>query len=51
MIYSVDIGMSFGLERCDCMVEKRGKVIITDGLCLLEGRIQDIKGYKYLGTS
>ena len=30
-IYSEDIGMSFGLEKCGRMIAGRGKVIKTDG--------------------
>ncbi|XP_055359272.1 5,10-methenyltetrahydrofolate synthetase (5-formyltetrahydrofolate cyclo-ligase) isoform X2 [Betta splendens] len=49
-IYSSDIGMSFGLEKCGRMVTKRGKVIHTEGVSLPEGTIADIEdSYKYLG--
>ncbi|XP_055368950.1 uncharacterized protein LOC129604859 [Betta splendens] len=49
-IYSSDIGMSFGLEKCGRMVTKRGKVIHTEGVSLPEGTIADIEdNYKYLG--
>uniref|UniRef100_A0A8C4WGB1 Reverse transcriptase domain-containing protein n=1 Tax=Gopherus evgoodei TaxID=1825980 RepID=A0A8C4WGB1_9SAUR len=50
-IYSEDIGMSFGLEKCGRMVVKRGKVVKTDGVELPAGHIADIQtNYKYLGV-
>uniref|UniRef100_A0A3B5PPD0 Reverse transcriptase domain-containing protein n=1 Tax=Xiphophorus maculatus TaxID=8083 RepID=A0A3B5PPD0_XIPMA len=49
-IYSTDIGMSFGLEKCGRLITKRGKVIRTEGVSLPEGTIADIEdSYKYLG--
>ena len=49
-IYSDDIGMSFGLDKCGRMVSKRGKMIRTEGIDLPEGNIGDIQdSYKYLG--
>ena len=49
-IYSEDIRMSFGLEKCGRMIARRGKVIKTDGLELPAGHIADIQtSYKYLG--
>ncbi|KAL4008504.1 hypothetical protein ACER0C_002356 [Sarotherodon galilaeus] len=49
-LYSNDIGMSFGLEKCSRMVTKKGKVVRTEGIELLEGNIADIEdSYKYLG--
>uniref|UniRef100_A0A669EZW7 Reverse transcriptase domain-containing protein n=1 Tax=Oreochromis niloticus TaxID=8128 RepID=A0A669EZW7_ORENI len=49
-LYSNDIGMSFGLEKCSRMVTKRGKVVRTEGIELPEGNIADIEdSYKYLG--
>ncbi|KAJ0069080.1 hypothetical protein NL108_017350 [Boleophthalmus pectinirostris] len=50
-IYSTDIGMSFGLEKCSRMVTKRGKVEHTEGVSLPEGTIADVEdSYKYLGV-
>ncbi|TWW74442.1 Rho GTPase-activating protein 26 GTPase regulator associated with focal adhesion kinase [Takifugu flavidus] len=49
-IYSKDIGMSFGLDKCGRMISRRGKVIATDGVELPEGNITDVQdSYKYLG--
>ncbi len=50
-IYSNDIGMSFGLDKCGRMVSKRGKMIRTEGVELPEGHIADVQdSYKYLGV-
>ncbi|XP_055084005.1 uncharacterized protein LOC129456947 [Periophthalmus magnuspinnatus] len=49
-IYSTEIGMSFGLEKCSRMVTKRGKLVYTEGVFFPEGTIGDIEdSYKYLG--
>lgn len=49
-IYSFDIGMLFGFEKCSRMVIKRGKVVYIEGVLFLEGIIVDIEdGYKYFG--
>jgi hypothetical protein len=50
-IFSDDIGMKFGLEKCTGLVVERGKVKQTDGLQLNIGNIQDVEasqGYTYL---
>ncbi|TWW78234.1 hypothetical protein D4764_11G0003550 [Takifugu flavidus] len=49
-IYSKDIWMSFGLDKYERMISRRGKVITTDGVELPEGNIADLQdSYKYLG--
>ena len=49
-IYSNDIGMTFGLDKCGQMVCRRGKMITTEGVELPEGNITDGQdSYKYLG--
>ena len=49
-VYSEDIRMSFGLEKCGRIIARRGKVIKTDGLELPAGHIADMQtSYKYLG--
>ena len=49
-IFSSDIGMSFGLDKCGRLVVNRGKVKTTQGIQLPEGHIADIEdSYKYLG--
>ncbi len=48
-LYSNDIGMSFGPDKCGQMISKRGKVTSTEGIKLPEGNIADVQGsYKYL---
>ena len=37
-IYSSDIGMEFGLEKCASLVMKRGKVAESDGITLPDDR-------------
>ena len=50
-IFSDDIGMSFGLDKCGRLVTKRGHVIRTNGIGLPDGHIDDIQEhYKYLGV-
>ena len=51
-IFSDDIRMKFGLDKCARLVIERGKVKTTDGLELSIGTMQDVQvetGYKYLG--
>ena len=49
-IFSQDIGMSFGLDKCGRLIVKRGKITKTDGIDLPEGHIDDVEEkYKYLG--
>ena len=52
-IFSDDIGMEFGLDKCGILVLKRGKVIRSDGVELPNGENMkeiDLEGYKYLGV-
>jgi hypothetical protein len=51
-IFSDDIGMKFGFEKCARLVVERGKVKQTGGLQLNIGNSQDVEvsqEYKYLG--
>ena len=53
-MFSSDIGMDFGIEKCAMMVMKRGKLDKSEGIRLPDGRIirsigNDVEGYKYLG--
>ena len=51
-IFTKDICMEFGLDKCARQIIHRGKIKMTDGLDLEIGRIKDAdlnKGYKYLG--
>ena len=50
-VFRSDIGMTFGLAKCGCLIVNRGKVKSTCGISLPEGQIDDIdKSYKYLET-
>ena len=51
--YSDDIGMEFGMSKCETVTIKRGKRLVGDGLKLPSGEVmKDVedKGYKYLGV-
>ena len=52
-IYSQDIGMEFGIEKCAMLVIKSGKRHLTDGMELTnEDKIRTLgekKTHKYLG--
>ena len=52
-IYSQDIGMEFGIEKCAVLVMKNGKRHITDGMELPnQEKIRTLgekETYKYLG--
>ena len=53
-VFSSDINMEFGIEKCGILVMKKGKYAKSDGIKLPnENEIQEIdleKGYKYLGV-
>ena len=53
-VFSSDIGMQFGIDKCATIVVKRGKVITSDGIMLPdENRIKSMNedcSYKYLGV-
>ena len=52
-IFSDDIGMEFGMDKCAVLVMKRGRVVRTEGIELPNGRKMkevDLSGYKYLGV-
>ena len=47
-----DIKMEFGLPKCGVLIMKRGKVVKSEGISMLDGKMmKNIKegGYKYLG--
>ena len=52
-VFSSDIGMQFGVDKCATIVIKRGKVITSDGIVLPdENKIKSMNegcSYKYLG--
>ena len=54
-VFSSDIGMDFGTEKCALMIMKRRKLIRSEGIKLPDGRRirstgEDDDGYKYLGV-
>ena len=53
-IFSDDIGMKFGLEKCAAMTTKRGKRVHSDGIALPDGTqlraLGEEESYKYLGV-
>ena len=51
-LFSEDIGMQFGLNKCGVLVLKRGKIVKQNGITLPNGQMMkevDESGYKYLG--
>ena len=52
-IFSEDIGMDFGIDKCAKLMLRRGKVTASDGIKLPEGReiksLDEGCSYKYLG--
>ena len=52
-IFSDNVGMVFGMDRCALLVLTRGKMFRTDGIELPDGkrmREVNLDGYKYLGV-
>ena len=52
-IFSDDVGMVFGLEKCAVLVLKRGKIVRTEGIELSDGKCMrevNLDRYKYLGV-
>jgi len=52
-VFSRDIGMEFGLDKCAVLTMKAGKKVECDGIELPDGKLikeADEKGYKYLGV-
>ena len=52
-IFSKDIGMEFGIDKCGTLVLMRGKITKLDGISLPDGKVMkglvEGAGYKYLG--
>ena len=52
-VYSEDIGMEFGIEKCAMLVMEKGKIVKSVGIKLRDGKIiksfQEGESYKYLG--
>ena len=52
-IFSDNVGMVFGLDKCVVLVLKRGKMVRTEGIELPDGKCMrevNLAGYKYLGV-
>ena len=52
-IFSKDIGMEFGIEKCAMLVMEKGKIVKSVGIELPDGKViksgQESESYKYLG--
>ena len=52
-VFSNDIGMDFGIQKCSMLVLKRGKKTKSDGIKLPDNivikSLKEEEGYKYLG--
>ena len=52
-IFSKDIGMEFGIEKCAMLVIEKGKIVKSVGIELQDGKVikllQEDESYKYLG--
>ena len=52
-VFSEDIGMEFGIEKCAMLVMERGKIVKSVGIELPDGKVikslQEGESYKYLG--
>ena len=54
-IFSKDIGMEFGIEKCAVLVIEKGNIVKSVGIELPDGKaiksLQEGESYKYLGLS
>ena len=52
-VFSEDIGMEFGIEKCVMLVMEKGKIVKSLGIKLPDGKviksIEEGESYKYLG--
>ena len=52
-VFSEDIGMKFGIEKCAMLVIEKGKIVKSVGTELPDGKVikslQEGESYKYLG--
>ena len=53
-VFSENIGMEFGVEKCAMLVMKKGKIVKSVGIELPDGKVikslQEGESYKYLGS-
>ena len=52
-VFTKDIGMEFGIEKCAMLVTEKGKIVKSVGMELPDGKVikslQEGESYKYLG--
>ena len=51
-VFSLDIGMEFGIKKCGILTMKRGKIVKSEGIKLPDGEVMKQvgqEGYTYLG--
>ena len=51
-VFSSDIGVEFGIKKCDILTMKRGKIVKSEGIKLPDGEVMKHvgqEGYTYLG--
>ena len=52
-VFSEDIGMVFGIEKCAMLVTEKGKIVKSVGIELADGKVikslQEGESHKYLG--
>ena len=52
-VFSEDIGMEFGIEKCAMLVMEKGQIVKSVGIEFPDGRVikslQEHESYKYLG--
>ena len=51
-VFSIDIGMEFGMKKCGMFIMKRGKVVHCEGIMLPNNEVMkkvEKEGYTYLG--
>ena len=52
-VFSQDIGMEFGIEKCAILVMEKGKIVKSVGIELSDGKVikslQEGESYKYFG--
>ena len=53
LVFSEDIGMEFGIEKCAMFVIEKGKIVKSGGIELADGKVikalQEGESYTYLG--
>ena len=38
-VFSTDIGMEFGIKKCDILTMKRGKIVKSEGIKVPDGEV------------